>query len=206
MAAYRILFDDVFNKLSEITIIKTVEEFNSQYDNTEINNLKNYPAAYVEASHVTWDQNMNKFYNNEIDPQTGTAEIKVHIVYHTLKSFDKNTKDIFFGIVDTVVSSLQRMQCQANEVGTYSTLLRTDESYKTNNKQLRVCILTFKTKLTDIFLEKDNIEELVTFTINTAQDYGDALRDVDNNFILDDDNNFIYDLDITTPISIVPNV
>lgn len=206
MAAYRVLFDDVFDKVQSITEIKTVEDYNGQYDNAENYNIVKYPAVFVESAGVQWNKDLNKFYDNETEPQTGTAQIKVHVVYHTLKGFDKNTKDIYYGIVDTVTSAIQRLQCQANNIGTYQTLVRTNEEYISQSKQLRVCILTFETQLTDVFLEKEMVEEDVTFTINLSQGSDeDPLIDENNVIILDENNEMMF-AKVDVKSSFVPHI
>lgn len=165
MSAYRNLYDDVFNRLEQMAIINTVLDYNEQPDNAEQYNLVKYPAVYVETGDVEWNKNQNNFYEFGAEPQTGTAQIIIHIVYHTLKQFNKEVKDEYFGIVDEVVSCLQKLQSNPTSDGTYSTLLRVREEYLTPSKQLREAILTFETQLTDVFAERNTIQEQITFTL-----------------------------------------
>lgn len=167
MAAYKVLYNNVYEALKASSIIKTVEDFNEQYDNLDKNNLIKYPACFIETGTVIWDKNETKYYELSHENQTGTAEIKIHVVYHTLNGFDKETKNKFFDIVDHVTNILQKNQSGNVDVGTYSTLLRTNEEYLFNNRQLRVAILTFETKLKDVFPERtDYITETITVTFN----------------------------------------
>lgn len=170
MPAYRNLYNDVYNKLTASNIVvKTVEDFNDQYNNMEEFNNVRYPAVYIETGEVIWDKNENKYVQDvySIEPQTGTANIKLHIVFHTLKSFDKNTRDEFFNLVDYVSNLVQKQESGNRIDGTYSTLLRTKEEYITPVKQLRVAILTFETKMRDIFQERtDYTTETVTMVLN----------------------------------------
>jgi hypothetical protein len=168
MAAYNNLYTDVFDILESSTTIKHVEDFNDQYNDMENYNLCKYPACYVETGEVTWDKNENNYYELSQSPQTGLASIKIHVVYHTLKQFDKTTKTLFFNTVDHVSLLLQKTQSGNRIEGTYSTLLRTKEEYLSPNKQLRVAILTFETQLKDVFVERtDYVTETVSLVLIT---------------------------------------
>lgn len=195
MSAYRYFYDTVVEKLETLTTIKTIEDYNEQYENSDQYNLIKYPAVFVESGDVEWDKNQNSFYDYASEPQTGIATIKIHVVYHTLKSFDRPTKDIFYSIVDTVSSCLQKLKGQPTEIGTFSTLLRTREEYRSDNKQLRVAILTFETQLTDVFLDNNKVEQAITFTIaQVVEDLSfGALKDINGNILTDNNNDILYD-------------
>jgi len=166
MSAYRFLYDTVFDTVEAVTEVNTTLDFNGQYEEAEEYKLVQYPAVYVEGSKVVWDKNLNNFDDMGKEPQTGTAEIKLHIVYHTLESFTRRTKDDFFTLIDSVTNSVQRLQCPPTSVGSFSTLLRIEEEYLTPEKQLRVAIITFETQLTDIFEEREQVQEIITATLN----------------------------------------
>jgi len=168
MSAYRLLYNSVLDVLEAMPSVKHVADFNDQYDiNNQGNfNVVKYPACYLETSGVEWDKSTSKFTEKEKEPQTGTATIRVHLVYHTLKEFDKATKEIFFSHVDTVVAELMRLGSGNTNIGSFSTLMRTGEEYIFNYKQLRVCVLTFETTLTDAFPEfTDFTEEFVELVL-----------------------------------------
>ena len=61
MAAYKILYDKVYETLEASTQIKGVDDFNDQYNDMENFNLVTYPFCYVEAGEVDWYKNQNKF-------------------------------------------------------------------------------------------------------------------------------------------------
>lgn len=172
MSAYQNLYNDVFSKLeSNTSVIKTVDDFNDQYNNQEeFNNIK-YPAVYVETGEVEWDKNENNYASDIYlsEPQSGIANIRLHIVYHTLKKYDLQARNEFFSIVEYVSNRIQKNQSGNRTTGTYSTLMRIKEEYITPGKQLRVAILTFETRLRDVFFEReDTVTENVTATINLS--------------------------------------
>lgn len=170
MPSYRNLYNDIYDKLTSSTsIIKTVEDFNNQYNNMEeFNNIK-FPCVYIETGEVVWDKSENKYVQDVLthEPQTGTANIKLHIVYHTLKPFNRDTREEFFSIVDYVSNIIQKSESGNRLDGCYTTLMRTKEEYITPVKQLRVAIFTFETKMRDVFTERtDYITETVTMVLN----------------------------------------
>lgn len=165
MSAYRTLYDKVFEALETIEEIKTVQDYNAQYEDDDQYAVVKYPACYVETGTVEWNKDMNSFYDKATDPQTGTADIMVHVVIKTLKGFDKATKDSYFTIIDKVVNTLQKLQSGNTYTGTFTTLMRVAEEYNVPNRQLRSAILTFETQLTDIFEERDTVTETLDATI-----------------------------------------
>lgn len=163
MSAYRNLYNSVSNTLLGSTKIHHIDDFNDQYNNSEEYNLVNYPACYIETGEVTWDKNENTYYELSQSPQTGIADIKIHVVYHTLNGFDVDTKNDFFEVVDHVVLLLQKIQSGNVDSGTFTTLLRVKEEYIQPSTTLRVCVLTFETQLKDVFVERtDYVTETIT--------------------------------------------
>jgi hypothetical protein len=152
MSAYKVLYDDVYDALENSTLIKTVDDFNDQYNNAKDFNIVEYPVCYVEADAVEWNRNQNNFRNDfQKEPQTGTATIRVHLVYKTLKGYNKEEKAYFYYLGNHVVSLLQRLRCVRTDGGTYTTLLRISDEYPEPIKQLRVVIYEFEAELADIF-------------------------------------------------------
>ena len=168
MAAYKILYDKVYETLEASTQIKGVDDFNDQYNDMENFNLVTYPFCYVEAGEVDWYKNQNNFRSDfQKEPQTGLATIRVHMVYKTLAGFNKVEKDKFFDHGNHVVSLVQRLKTGQTNVGTFTTLLRTGEEYITPSDQLRVVVYEFETELTDIF---EDTTETTTETITAVFD------------------------------------
>ena len=167
MSAYRFLYDSVFEALESCSVINTVEDYNEQYLEPEQYNLVKYPAAYIETGVVNWNKDTTEFTITELEPQTGTAEINIHVVFNTLNGLNKVQKDRFFSICDFVVGTLQRLQGGNTEIGTFTTLMRTREEYITPNKQLRVAIITFSTQLKDQFINHSDeyVEETVELVL-----------------------------------------
>lgn len=197
MGAYKKLYDDVFNKLSTLTDINSVLDYNGQYleeEQAKYNVIK-YPAVFVESVGTSWDKNKNKFLEVGLEPQTGLATIKIHIVHKTLKAKIKETRQEFYNIIDKVVTSLQKMQCGNNDTGTYTTLMRVSEE-QILPSTLYVTVITFETQLTDIFEfdESKYVEKIISITVIPEFDINpfDALQDVSGEFILDANNEFIY--------------
>ena len=168
MSAYKILYNDIHDTLSGSTTLKTVEDFNNQYQNQEINNNLKYPACYIQASNVYWDKNNINCYSLAQPPQNGRATIQLHIVNHTLKPHKKEAKNELFDLVDHVTSLVHRMMSIENVGGNYTTLMRTQEQYISPNKQLNVAIITFETQLNDLFpVPEYEVTTGVTFTLST---------------------------------------
>lgn len=171
MAVARILYDSIYDALKACPVVKTVADYNGQYLDSEIEsyNLVKYPAAYVEMGTVNWEKSMNKFQEIGIDPQTGIAEVKVHVVYHTLKGFTKEVKDSYFNVIDSVTSYLQKLQSGNNDGGSFTTLLRVDEEYGIESDNLRYAILTFETRVTDVFEIEENkyIDKIISINVIT---------------------------------------
>jgi hypothetical protein len=207
MSAYLTLYNYVFDELEKSIIIKTVDDYNEQYNHAEEYNLVNYPAVYIETGEVNWEKNQNNFYEYAKSPQIGTADIIIHIVYHTLDKYDRKNKNKFFNIVDGVSNLLQKLECSPNDIGTFSTLLRIKEQYITPSKQLRVAKLTFETKLTDNFYDYD-VEEVtgITFQLNTQiiefpytyqlDASGNTMKDVNGNYILVSEVDMMKDINL----------
>lgn len=168
MSSYRVLYDTVFDRLKECQVIKTVGDYNGQYleDEIENYNLVKYPAVYLESSSVEWNKNINSILDFETEPQTGLAQIKVHIVGHSLKGFTKEVKDDLFALQDLVVAYIQRLEHGNDENGTFTTLLRVKEEYTSINDNLRSVVVTFETQLTDTFVTDETlyVEETIDIT------------------------------------------
>jgi len=168
MGAYKVLYNNIHDTLSGSTMLKTVEDFNAQYQNQEINNINKYPACYVEANNVYWDKNNVSCYSLAQPPQNGRATIRLHVVHHTLKAHNKASKNELFDLADHVTSLVHRLQAIDNENGNYTTLLRVQEQYITPNKQLNIAIITFETQLNDLFpVAPYNLTTGVTYTLST---------------------------------------
>lgn len=170
MGAYKVLYNDIHEILSGSTSLKTVEDFNDQYNNQEINNNIKFPACYVEANNVYWDKNSNMCYTLTQPPQTGRATIRLHVVHHTLKKHNKESKNELFDLADHVSSLVHRLMAIDNVNGNYTTLMRIQEQYISPNKQLNVAIITFETNLNDLFPIKQ-YETLTGFTFTLQTDY-----------------------------------
>lgn len=170
MGAYKVLYNNIFDTLSGSTTIKTVEDYNNQYQNQEINNVAKYPAVYVESNNVYWDQNSNMCYTLAQPPQTGRATIRLHVVHHTLKKHGREAKNELFDLVDHVTSLAHRLMAVDNDNGNYTTLMRVGEQYISPNKQLNIAIITFETKLNDLFPVMP-YETLTGITFTLSQDY-----------------------------------
>ena len=76
---YVTLKDLVEQKIREIPEIKTVDWYNQQYENTEEDYARLYPAVYIEiADPSNWSDAGNKM-------QHGTVSIRLHVVDFNLK-------------------------------------------------------------------------------------------------------------------------
>jgi len=151
MGAYKVLYNDIYNALSESTTIKTVEDYNGQYEDMANNNNIKFPACLIEASRVSWSEDSNNCYTLAQPPQTGKARIRLHIVNQTLKSHNIETKNELFDLSDIVSNLIHRLQAIDNESGTYKTLMRIEEEYIKPNKQLNACVITFETSVNHMF-------------------------------------------------------
>jgi len=168
MGAYKVLYNNIYDTLSGSTVLKTVEDFNGQYQNQEINNINKYPACYIEANNVYWDKNTNMCYTLAQPPQNGRATIRLHVVHHTLKAHNKTSKNELFDLADHVTSLVHRLQAIDNDAGNYTTLLRIQEQYITPNKQLNIAIITFETQLNDLFhVATYDLTSGITYTLST---------------------------------------
>lgn len=169
MSAYNNLYNSVSNALAKSNILNHIEDFDNQYDNLEDFNNILYPAVYIEASNVDWNKDENTYTETEKEPQTGLAQIILHVCYHTLASFTIEERNNFNVIVDHVVNLVHRIESGNVSTGTFGKLLRIKEEYITPSKQIRVCILTFETLLKDTFeIKTDFVEEVVTMVLNTS--------------------------------------
>lgn len=169
MGALRILYDDIYTKLGESTIIQTVEDYNQDYLDMENRRNIKFPAVFIETNRVYWDQNSNDCYTLAQPPQTGTASISLHIVNQSLKDHNSAYRAEIFELTEHVTSLIHRLKASDNDAGTYTTLLRTEEVYETPTKQLTTAIVTFQTKLTDSFQIPDyQLTTGVTATITAS--------------------------------------
>ena len=83
MKFYQELDDVMVAAASLAAGFKTVEPYNQQYQNTEKDDPKGYPACYMEAlDPINWEQAGMQFLN-------ATMRARAHIVVNTLKT----TKD-----------------------------------------------------------------------------------------------------------------
>jgi hypothetical protein len=170
MGAFKILYNDIIDILEADEIIKTVDDFNDQYNNLEINNNIKYPCVFVEAEAVSWYRDNVSCYTLAQPPQSGRAIINLHIIQHTLQKHNKVSKNEFFDLCDHVTSLIHRLQANENDKGTYQTLMRVSERYNTPNKQLKICIISFETILNDSFPVAP-YETLTGFTFTLQNDY-----------------------------------
>lgn len=203
MGALRFLYKDIFNKLEEITLVNTVADYNGQYleDEQENYNLVKYPAVYIETVETNWNKDFNSILDFDLEAQTGSAIIKLHIVHKTLHDRDKSLRDFYYKLVNVIASKIQRLEGGNNENGTYTTVLRTQTEEVIPSKLLTT-ILTYEVNLQDTFTTGEVLyeEEFIDFTIDTKMNTNpfDALQDVNSDFVIDKNGEFIFTTDIHT--------
>ena len=79
MKVYTELDTAIGAKLGEITALDTIEPYNQQYENTQTEDAKDYPAAYFELMEpVNWEEAGNKW-------QTAKIRARVHVVVFTVQ-------------------------------------------------------------------------------------------------------------------------
>lgn len=83
MKVYSELDKAIGAKLGDVPALKTIEPYNQQYENTQTEDAKDYPAAYFELLEpVNWEDAGYKL-------QTAKVRARVHLVVFTVR----RTKD-----------------------------------------------------------------------------------------------------------------
>jgi hypothetical protein len=132
MSVLKKIYNDIYDTLianSTTNGINGVSDFCHQYENPDNFNLVKYPHCYIEESEVEWNKESKVTTVNKHPNQTGQAEIKVHVVYKTLKEYNKDARNEFHTVIDKVVADLQRLQSGNSDDGTYTTLMRVKEEH-----------------------------------------------------------------------------
>lgn len=144
------VYNGIKTRLSSVTAIKTIELFNSQYDNESIERVIRYPAVFIEYSNISWLQSAHRAGRNVIKTadignlthqQKGNMTVVIHICYKTLK-----TETDSFTEIDNLVTSVYR-NLSNYEITDCTPLQRTTDEQDTNHNGVVVWKTTFTTSV-----------------------------------------------------------
>jgi len=88
------VYNGIVSKMAELTSVKTVELYNSQYDNEERERPTRYPAVYIEFGSIEWLMSSHRVGRNIVNTadigrltqqQKGNMEVILHLCYRTMK-------------------------------------------------------------------------------------------------------------------------
>jgi len=88
------VYNGLVSKMAELTSVKTVELYNSQYDNEERERPTRYPAVYIEFVSIEWLMSSHRVGRNIVNTadlgrltqqQKGNMEVILHLCYRTMK-------------------------------------------------------------------------------------------------------------------------
>lgn len=167
-------FNEIYSKLDSCSPeIKTVQLYNSQPDNTDKEEIKLYPAVYLEMSNVDW-------VTKGLGIQQGDITLTVYVVTENYKTDDRQ----FLTVVDKVYECLNGLQTCS-----FSALQRINERQDTDHDQLSIWEIDFISTLYD---SQDNTRKEMTITTldpKTGLSIGVDL-DIDNDIIRTGDGDF----------------
>jgi len=181
------VYNGVKTRLSTISSVKTVELFNSQYNNEARERVTAYPALFIEFQEVVWamsshraGRNVKKTVDigNLTHQQKGNMTIVIHIVYQTLK-----TETDSFAEIDAIVTDVYRALANLEITDDCTGLQRASDEQDTDHDGVVVWKTTFTLDVEEKAWNDTNIvdaniesETPITLTINQT-------LDIDNNSI-----------------------
>jgi len=180
------VYNGVKTQLSTISSVKTVELFNSQYNNEIRERVTRYPATLIEFQEVVWamsshraGRNVRKTVDigNLTHQQKGKMILVIHIVYQTLK-----TETDSFTEIDAIVTDVYRALANL-EITDCTGLQRASDEQDADHDGVVVWKTTFTLDVEEKAWNDTNIvdaniesETPITLTINQT-------LDIDNNSI-----------------------
>ena len=156
MNVYSELDSAIKTKLQEITEVKTVEEYNDQYRNTQSEDAKEYPAVYFELLEpVNWEDAGN-------DWQHARIRARMHVVVFDIS----RTKEKIHALAQLVFLKMDGVTLLGT--GGYhltSKWKRSASSLPKRYKQLKVLLIDFEFEAFDSSSMPVLGSQLIGFTI-----------------------------------------
>ncbi|MGV7234651.1 MAG: hypothetical protein ACQ9ET_00190 [Nitrosomonadaceae bacterium] len=119
---------------TEVTAIKTVKLFNSQFDNDDKEEAFAYPAVMIEFQDINWDNNLG-----------GLNLAEFTLTFHIAQeSYTKEDDVDYLDLVNDVYVALQLF-----DAADFTPLARIADRQDTNHDMCIVWQMDFRTKLTD---------------------------------------------------------
>ena len=143
-------------KLMTIPGMKTVEEYNEQYRNTEQENAKLYPATYHEILEpITWETLGNNH-------QAADVTIRLHVVTFYLK----NQKTTIHSVSQDVFEAINGWKMTDSDGNQLSTeWMRSSSTFVKRFGNLKVIEIEFKGRLFDCSIMPDLTNTTFQFQI-----------------------------------------
>lgn len=140
MKIYQLFDESLSAVLSEITEFKTIEPYNQQYQNTEKEDAKAYPAVYYELLEpVNWEALLEGL-------QVASVQARVHVVEFSVK----REKESLHDLAQAVFKKLNGSPLYHSGAQLTCELARVSSSVPKRYRQVKVLTIDFKFLLVDV--------------------------------------------------------